>query len=38
MVRGLEHVSCKERLRELGLFSVRGEKAAGRPHHGLPIL
>ena len=36
MMRGMEYLSCKEMLRELGLFSL--EKAPRRPPCNLPVL
>jgi len=36
MIRGLEHLSYEDRLRQLVLFSL--EKAAGRPDCSLSVL
>ena len=37
MIRGMEHLSCEERLRELGAVQPGEEKAAGRPYSSLPV-
>ena len=38
MLRGLEHLSCKDRLRELGLFSLEKRRMQGDFTVAFPLL
>lgn len=36
MIKRLENLSCWERLKELGLFTLENKRHE-RPHHGIPV-
>ena len=38
MARGLEHLSCEEKVEGTGLVQLGEEKAPQRPHGVLPVL
>ena len=38
MIRGLEHLLYKDRLRERGLFNLEKRRVWGGPYSGLPVL
>ena len=37
IVREVQHLSYRDRMKKLGLFSLREEKALGKPHCRLPV-
>lgn len=37
IIGGVEHLSCKERLREFGVIQPEKEKASGCPNCSIPV-